>query len=91
MSSFVRLSQSKEHDLDGAILPAPLSGGNGYFRTINQQVAFGLTRQIGATQLLEARLGVSFTKGGKIPTTLDDPRTFGIQGRRPIRRWGAAW
>jgi Carboxypeptidase regulatory-like domain/TonB-dependent Receptor Plug Domain/TonB dependent receptor len=80
MSSFLRVSQSKEHDLDGPILPAPLSGGNGYFRTINQQVALGLTRQIRATQLLEVRLGASFTKGGKQPYTLADPRTFGIQG-----------
>ncbi|WP_213806296.1 carboxypeptidase regulatory-like domain-containing protein [Granulicella sp. dw_53] len=80
MSTFLRLSQSKEHDLDGPILPSPISGGNGYFRTINQQAALGLTRQIGATQLLEARLGASFTKGGKLPYTLGDPRTFGIPG-----------
>ena len=80
MSTFLRVSQSKEHDLDGPILPSPVGGGNGYFRTINQQVALGLTRQIGATQLLEARLGASFTKGGKHPYTLGDPRTFGIKG-----------
>jgi hypothetical protein len=80
MSTFARVSQSKEHDLDGPILPGPISGGNGYFRTINQQAALGLTRQIGATQLLEARLGASYTKGGKQPYTLDDPRTFGVQG-----------
>jgi len=80
MSSFLRVSQSKEHDLDGPILPSPIGGGNGYFRTINQQVAIGLTRQIRATQLLEARLGASFTKGGKHPYTLNDPRTYGIPG-----------
>lgn len=80
MSSFVRLSQSKEHDLDGPILPAPLSGGNGYFRTINQQMALGLNRQISTSQLLELRLGTSFTKGGKLPYTLGDPRTFNIPG-----------
>ena len=79
-SGFVRVSQMKEHDLDGPTLPAPLSGGNGYFRTINQQVAIGVTRQIRATQLLEARLGVDYTKGGKLPTELGDPRTFGVQG-----------
>ena len=80
MSGFLRVSQSKEHDMDGPILPSPIGGGNGYFRTINQQVAIGVTRQIRATQLLEFRLGTSFTKGGKHPYTLDDPRTFGIQG-----------
>lgn len=88
-SSFVRVSQSKEHDLDGPVLPAPLSGGNGYFRTINQQAALGLTRQIGASQLIEARLGASFTKGGKNPYTLGDPRTFGIKGvPTDPRVWG---
>jgi len=80
MSSFLRVSQSKEHDLDGPILPAPLSGGNGYFRTINQQIALGLTRQIGSAQLLEARLGASFTKAGKYPWVLGDPRTFNVPG-----------
>ncbi len=59
--------------MDGPILPAPLSDGNGYFRTINQQVALGLTRQVGAAQLLEARLGASYTKGGKRPTELGRP------------------
>ncbi len=80
MSTFLRVSQSKEHDMDGPILPAPLAGGNGYFRTINQQIALGLTRQVSAAQLLEARLSVSYTKGGKLPYTLNDPRTFGIPG-----------
>ncbi|MEO6922727.1 MAG: TonB-dependent receptor, partial [Bryocella sp.] len=79
-SAFIRVSQSKEHDLDGPTLPPPLSGGNGYFRTINQQVAIGVTRQIRATQLLEIRLGASYSKGGKLPIVLGDPRTFGVKG-----------
>ena len=76
MSGFVRVSQAKEHDLDGPTMPPPLSGGNGYFRTINQQVALGLTRQIHAAQLLEARPGISYTKGGKLPYVLDNPNTY---------------
>lgn len=79
-AAFARVSHFKEHDLDGPIQQAPLAGGNGYFRTINQQLALGVTRQIRAAQLLEVRLGVSFTKGGKLPYVLGDPRTFGIQG-----------
>lgn len=78
--AFARVSHMKEHDLDGPIQQAPLAGGNGYFRTINQQLAIGITRQIRAAQLLEFRLGASYTKGGKLPYVLDDPRTFGIQG-----------
>ena len=79
-SSFLRLSQSKEHDLDGPAIAGSIGGGNGYFRTINQQVALGLTRQIGRAQLLEARLGASYTKGGKHPYTLGDSNTFGVNG-----------
>ncbi|MFC6645423.1 TonB-dependent receptor [Granulicella cerasi] len=89
MSSFARVSQSKEHDLDGPLLPPPISGSSSYYRTINQQLAFGLTRQVGAAQLLEARLGISYTKAGKMPYTIGDPRTFGIQGiPTDPRIWG---
>lgn len=90
MSTFLRVSQSKQHALDGPSLPPPLEGAkNGYIRVINQQVALGLTRQIGSSQLLEARLGVSFTKGGKNPYGLGDPRTFGIKGLPTDPRvWG---
>lgn len=81
MSSFLRLSQSKEYANDGPTLPEPLDGAvNGKQRIINQQVALGLTRQIGASALLEARLGFSFTKGGKYTPAIGDPRTFGIPG-----------
>ncbi|MBS1814250.1 MAG: TonB-dependent receptor [Acidobacteria bacterium] len=80
-SSFLRLSQSKEYANDGPTLPEPLDGAsNGKQRIINQQVALGLTRQIGASDLLEARLGFSFTKGGKYTPAIGDPRTFGIPG-----------
>lgn len=80
-ASFLRLSQSKEYANDGPTLPEPLDGAsNGKQRIINQQVAMGLTRQIGASDLLEARLGFSFTKGGKYTPAIGDPRTFGIPG-----------
>jgi len=78
-SSFLRLSQSKEYAVDGPSLPEPLDGAvNGKQRIINQQVALGLTRQIGAAQLLEFRLGASYTKGGKYTAAIDNTRTFGI-------------
>ena len=80
-SSFLRLSQSKEYAVDGPSLPEPLDGAvNGKQRIINQQVALGLTRQIGAAQLLEFRLGASYTKGGKYTAAIGDTRTFGIPG-----------
>ncbi len=73
MSTFLRLSQSKEHDLDGPILPSPIGGGNGYFQ--NDQSA-GRSRPHSSDWRLsaaKARPGASFTKGGKKPYTLDDP------------------
>ncbi|HEY9136933.1 MAG TPA: TonB-dependent receptor, partial [Terriglobus sp.] len=79
-SAFVRVSQSKEHDLDGPAIPGSIGGGNGYFRTINQQAALGFTRQLGKAQLLEARLGASYTKGGKHPYTLGDSNTYNVNG-----------
>jgi hypothetical protein len=80
-SSFVRLSQSKELATDGQTLPEPYDGGgNGQQKIINQQVALGLTRQVGANQLLEARLGASFTMGSKSTLAIGDPNTYGIKG-----------
>jgi hypothetical protein len=80
-SSFVRLSQSKELATDGSVLPEPYDGGgNGRQTIMNQQAALGLTRQIGANQLLEARLGVSYTKGEKATLAIGDPNTYGIKG-----------
>lgn len=80
-SSFLRLSQAKEYANDGKTLPGSLDGSvNGKQRIINQQVAMGLTRQLGASNLLEARLGFSFTKGGKYTPGIGDPNTYGIPG-----------
>lgn len=80
-SSFVRWSHSKEDAVDGPSLPEPLDGAvNGNQRIENEQLALGLTRQLGAAQLLEARLGISYTKGGKYTAAIGDTRTFGIPG-----------
>ena len=82
-STFLRVSQLKENAFDYPSLPLPLDGGsNGKQRIIDQQVAIGYTRQIGANQLLDLRLGSSFTKGGKFTFSLGTPdaATFGIPG-----------
>jgi hypothetical protein len=83
-SSFLRLSQRKEHLLDEPPFPLPVGGnGNGNTRIMDQQMAMGYTRQIASNQLLDARLGVSYTKGGKSPLALGTPgaeEEFGIPG-----------
>lgn len=80
-SSFLRLSQSKLLAIDGTTMPEPYDGGgNGRQSILNQQAALGFTRQIRANQLLEARLGVSYTKGSKATLAVGDPNTYGIKG-----------
>lgn len=82
-STFLRVSQLKENAFDYPSLPLPLDGGsNGRQRILDQQVAMGYTRQIGANQLLDLRLGSSFTKGGKYTFSLGTPdaATYGIPG-----------
>jgi hypothetical protein len=84
LTSYVRLSQSKEYSLDGVTLPQPLDGGtDGNIRVLDQQLALGVTKQIGATRLLDARLGVSYTKGAKSPVEVGEAGAeegFGIPG-----------
>ncbi len=81
---FARVSQSKENALQGPTLPGPLDGGvAGHIRIMNQQLALGVTRQITPTQLLDARLGVSYTKGGDASVVIGQPgaeEAFGIPG-----------
>jgi len=84
MSSFVRLSQRKANLIDFPPIPLPSGGaGNGNTRVLNQQFASGWTWARSATQLVEARFGVSYTKGGKFPLALhsaDALTQFGISG-----------
>lgn len=83
-STFLRVSQLKETAIDYPTLPGVLDGGtNGRQRIMDQQVALGYTRQVGVNQLLEARLGASYTKGGKYTLSLGQPNAgsaFGIPG-----------
>jgi len=84
MSSFVRLSQRKANLVDNPPIPLPSGGsGNGNTRAINQQLASAFTWTPSANQLLEARFGISYTKGGKFPLALGLPSAqslFGISG-----------
>ncbi len=82
-SSFLRVSQYKENATDFQTLPGLLDGNsNGQQRILDQQVALGYTRQIAANQLLDLRLGASYTKGGKYTLSLGQPdgTSFGIPG-----------
>ncbi len=63
---FLRVSDLKQNATDFPIFGLPLDGSsNGKQRILDQQIALGYTRVIGANQLLDARLGLSRTKAGK--------------------------
>jgi hypothetical protein len=84
MNSFLRLSQRKANLVDFPPIPLPSGGsGNGNIRVLNQQLATGWTWARSTTQLLEARFGISYTKGGKFPLALGSASAqslFGISG-----------
>jgi outer membrane receptor protein involved in Fe transport len=65
-SWFLRISDRKETGVNYPAILAPLDGQtNGTIRVLDQQIAAGFTKLIGANQVLEARLGLSRTKAGK--------------------------
>lgn len=84
LNSFLRVSQRKANLVDFPPIPLPSGGaGNGHQRILNQQLAMGGTWVRSATQLLEARFGLSYTKGGKFPLALGLPSAqslFNIPG-----------
>ncbi len=70
-SVFVRVSQLKTNALDAPIFGLPLDGNsNGNQRILDQQLAGGYTRIIGANQLLDVRVAFSKTKAGKFSTSI---------------------
>lgn len=79
-SFFVRLSDLKQNALDAPLFPEPLDGStNGTQRIHSRQVAIGWTRTIGASQLLEVRLGLSGTRAGKFSQAIGD-KSFTFPG-----------
>ncbi len=81
LNGFLRISQRKANLVDNPPIPLPSGGaGNGNTRVLNQQLAMGLTWARRADQLLDARLGVSYTKGGKFPLALGRPSAQSLLG-----------
>ena len=72
-SWFVRVSDRKETGVNHPAIPLPLDGQtNGTIRVLDQQVALGYTRLIGADRVLDARVGLSRTKAGKYSLSIGD-------------------
>jgi hypothetical protein len=72
-SFFLRVSDRKETGVNFPALPLPLDGQtNGTIRVLDQQIALGYTRLLGANKVIDARLGLSRTKAGKFSLSIGD-------------------
>ncbi len=80
-SYFVRVSDLKQNATDFPIFGLPIDGNsNGKQRILDQQVAAGYTRVVGANQLLDVRVGVSRTKAGKFSLSIGENPGFTFPG-----------
>lgn len=82
MNFFGRYSHRLLNNFEPGAIPG-LSGGNnnGNVRILNKAAVFGTNVTLSATSLLEARLGVSITEGGKLPIGVGTPgvaQSFGF-------------
>ena len=79
-SWFLRISDRKENGANYPTIPLPLDGQtNGNIRILDQQAALGYTHLFNASQVLDARLGLSRTKAGKYTLSIGD-NAFTIPG-----------
>jgi len=78
---FVRASHLKTNATDFPIFGLPLDGSsNGKQRILDEQIAGGWTRVIGANQLLDARFGFSRTRAGKYSLSIGTNPGFTFPG-----------
>jgi hypothetical protein len=83
-SWFVRVSDRKETGINYPTIPLPLDGqANGKIRILDQQVALGYTHLMGASKILDARLGLSRTKAGKFTLSIGQ-NDFTIPGLQTV-------
>lgn len=68
LNVFFRYSHRLLHQFEPAVIDGPSGGNsNGNVRVLNQQMAFGSTYTLSPTSILEFRMGISRTEGGKTP------------------------
>jgi hypothetical protein len=65
---FGRFSDHKGDIVDATSIPGDAGdGGNGTIHAYNQQIASGITHAFGPNSTLDARIGFTWTHGGKMP------------------------
>ncbi|HEU0123354.1 MAG TPA: TonB-dependent receptor, partial [Bryobacteraceae bacterium] len=71
---FARYSHRLMNNFEPPAIPGPMGGNsNGNVRVRNIQGAFGTTWNVSPTSLVEFRLGISSTEGGKFPIFVGEP------------------
>ncbi|WP_263359198.1 TonB-dependent receptor [Acidicapsa ligni] len=79
-SWFLHISDRKETGINYPTIPLPLDGQtNGRTLIHDEQVAAGYTHLFGSNKVLDARLGLSGTRGGKFSLSIGDD-AFNIPG-----------
>jgi hypothetical protein len=80
-STFLRISDRKENGVNYPSIPIPLDGQtNGNIRILDQQIALGYTRLMGANKVLDVRLGLDRTKAGKFNLSIGNTAFNNIPG-----------
>lgn len=73
-NAFGRYSHRLMENFEPPAISGPSGGdSNGSVRVENKQMAFGTTWNVTPSSLLEFRLGISFTDGGKFPVFVGEP------------------
>ncbi|MBC7928139.1 MAG: TonB-dependent receptor [Bryobacteraceae bacterium] len=82
LSLFGRYSHRLVNNFEPGVIPGPSGGNNnGNVRILNQAGVFGTNLTLSSTSLLETRLSVTYTEGGKTPIGVGTPgvaQTFGF-------------
>ena len=81
MSSFLRISQRKVNIFNQPDIAGPSGGNsNGFTRVLNQQADASYTWVVNSSSILEARLGISRTRAGKVPPLAGGPSMLDLYG-----------
>jgi hypothetical protein len=74
LNFFGRYSHRLMQNFEPPAIPGPSGGNaNGTVRVLNKQVAFGSTWNVTPASLLEFRMGISISEGGKFPVFVGEP------------------
>ena len=85
LMGFFRYSHRGFNQTDTPVIPLPIGAdsSNGNVNIVNKQIAGGLTYNMGTTSLIEFRLGITKSIGGKWPVQIGLPNMqdgYGIPG-----------